>query len=1174
MKSWSDYVGQEVAGRWRLLSLVGVGSFGAVYAAEANRTGNPIAIRLLDPRIGGASTFDASVFTGFRHAHAVEISDVGPFEETQYLVMRRAAGTPLKVREPWAGDQVLEFVRQIGTALIEFQKKFDLQHLHLHPGNVFVEVSPGQKPRFQLADLGLASQVGAGDLILEAIRERHTTPECLSPEQLQGHVPSSQSDVYAFGAMLFQLLSGTPPFPYTGESLSAYALHVDKSLPPRFSDVSDELEVDAYLESLVLRCLSKKPASRPQSIRELVDSYEAAYREFQMRSLSGMVSPFHDADTQHTQSPSRNSIEQFTSSPVDASVAPSASARPVNSSANARMEPPAPVAGDRHSAAPLNDLRSEADKTSPTFRREDSTYELPPAPAKPSERTSEILRKSEAILEDVDSHLDLWAGLQRPEDSSDVRPTDEELSEEDSFYAPDPAPNAPPKPTPTPYRSPPTCESWPEATSGSSPKPSRVEQTLNPASAPVAATRHESMDQTPMPGFLSSDGTVALQQQYLQQLGMPSSPRSTEPTPFRQRPKRSGPPKIVTGLFVAVVVLAAGLLIYGQVLSGRLRSEISQLAEESRYEDAKTKLQSSHILTRLWLDQETEWEAVLAAGLERARDWQKSNKLSEAVRETERLEATFGRIDAAQEIRKEIAEILRQRVLDKAKQLNPIAALDEMDASLSELAKAFQSRATPEFDTDRVKGDVFAKGLEIARKKSSEGNLEEAVRVLEKWDRAFQDESAISENEKQELQDFLCETRMRKGFAEATRETDATPARFAGAIGILTTLENELDAGRCSSRKPEVLRRRGEIFHSWAESQTGSDTDIADRFSRAIADFSTVLKSLEQRSSGDFKALHDVTLAARANSYWTRGRWLESRAKNQPVALLPVIQDFKASLEDIPQRPELRQRLSALREQTMRDGLEALGSAQLEDNSAAADDKYCEAEQWLTVAIAACVSREDDPILRLARLRRGLARSSRRIPDFAHAVEDLASAVVDATELHLTEIGKQTMSEVDSEDRQRQLRYLFAVGRSELAWLLATWPDDRERNAARGTIDVVEQSAKAVEVLAELSRSIDNGNLKANNAMLRDQIFHDGCMARRARIAALADRDQFARAKIELGALQGDIGSQNNQSETAKALLSKLVRDLEEMRAQAIEKNRPYRTSYPIESAKKCESRP
>lgn len=65
MKSWSDYVGKTVAGRWRLGSLLGVGSFGAVYVADANRTGIPMVVRLLHPMIGSTPTFDASVFTGF-----------------------------------------------------------------------------------------------------------------------------------------------------------------------------------------------------------------------------------------------------------------------------------------------------------------------------------------------------------------------------------------------------------------------------------------------------------------------------------------------------------------------------------------------------------------------------------------------------------------------------------------------------------------------------------------------------------------------------------------------------------------------------------------------------------------------------------------------------------------------------------------------------------------------------------------------------------------------------------------------------------------------------------------------------------------------------------------------------------------------------------------------------
>lgn len=1232
MKSWSDYVGQEVAGRWRLQSLLGVGSFGAVYAVDASRTGIPLVVRLLDPKIGGESAFDPSVFTGFRHAGAVEVSDVGTFGETRYLVMPQALGTRLKVRDPWACDQVLEFVRQVGAVLIEFQKQFDLQHLHLHPGNVFVEVRPDQKPRFQLADLGLASQVGVGELLIEAIRERRTTPECLSPEQLQGHVPSGQSDVYAFGAMLFQLLSGVPPFPYTGESLSAYARHVAKSSPPRFRDVSVQLDVDSYIESFVLRCLSKSPASRPNSIQELVDSYELAYLDFQIRTLSGMKSPFHEAKSKQDSSISQTPNSRSLTGTTNSSISPSIPAKPTTFSTSSRAESAAPAASDLLPAAPLSDSRLGANKTGPVVLRKDSTCELPPAPARPPESTRAILQMSDSILEDVDSKLDLWSGLKRPDDSkavlltdealreedssdvrltdealreedssdvrltnealreeksgaarftaetlhevgsNDMRFTDEALREEDSFYEPGSLPSEPPKPTTAPYRSQSPYESWPSESSSPAVTAQRDKHTLSPVLVPTPVPRSEAMDLTPMPHYLLPDSTVAMQQQYLDQLVAPPVPQTDRSRPSRQTPAWSGPPKIVTALFAAVVVLAVGLLIYGNVSAARLRREVARRVEDSRYKDAKDKLQSVQLLTGVWLDRNNELQKVLTAGLDRARGWQKSSKLCEAVKETGLIDEAFAGeqmtdVEAAKKIREEIAKTLRQRVLDIAKQGQPFPALDEIQ---SDLAKAFakvaqESKKTSEFDAARLQQDVFAVGLDLARTKSNAGNLDEALLVLEKWSRAFQEETNVSEEQKRELQEYLCEIRMRKGMADAARESDAVPPRFADAIMSLNRLEKELDAGRCATRKPDVLRKRGEVFHAWAESRQGVESDVKDHFANAIADFSAVHMSLGQPPPREqVAALLENVLSARAATYLARGRWHESRAKSQPAALMLAIQDFKSALADTPQQPEPRQRLAVIRGHALRDGQEAFQLAQLEVNLTAADDHYCESERFLSVAIAACISKEDDSIARSAHLWRGLARSSRRVPNFSGAVADLATAVVDVTELHLSEIAEQTMSDVEPEDRELRLRMLFAVGRSELAWLLSTWPIDRDREAAHGEIIAVDQALKAIQTLATLKLAIDNRKLNPSDSGFREALFKNECFASRAHLAALADRGQFGKIQTGLRGLQGLL------SLKTKDWQSTLSRDLDEMWEKSLKNGQPFRSSYSAESARNC----
>ena len=79
MNSWSNYVGQEIAGRYRLESLLGVGSFGPVYAARDGKSRQAVMLRLLPAELGGNPAFDATVLTDFRHPQSVAVSDVGGF---------------------------------------------------------------------------------------------------------------------------------------------------------------------------------------------------------------------------------------------------------------------------------------------------------------------------------------------------------------------------------------------------------------------------------------------------------------------------------------------------------------------------------------------------------------------------------------------------------------------------------------------------------------------------------------------------------------------------------------------------------------------------------------------------------------------------------------------------------------------------------------------------------------------------------------------------------------------------------------------------------------------------------------------------------------------------------------------------------------------------------------
>lgn len=1203
MNSWSNYVGQVVAGRYQLENLLGVGSFGAVYAAFDQQTRQAIALRLLPPQIGGQSMFDTMSLTDFQHPNAVGVSDVGTFEETRYIVMPRISGSPIQVRDPWPVERVLEFVRQISAPLIAFQKQFDLQHLHLHLGNVFVQEVAGRS-KFQLADLGLASQIGAGQLILDAIRERRTTPEFLSPEQLQGNVPSSQSDVYSFGAMLFQLLSGLPPFPYSDESLSSYALHVSKTPPPRFKNISDQLQIDEYLESIILRCLSKSSNGRPGSLQEFVDSYEMAYRDFQTRTLSGMTvsslnsllaggSPSTEflpvaekpAEAKPRQDAERKSL---------ATLPPGSSTGASNALPASDMLAQAPPQPDRNNEIPYRAYAHGADTNIAM-----SLGSISPSP---------MMEESQFLVQTLNPQLSPWLGMggapeppaaqvtARPISSANVVDTNIETAQPQTRSPQQRSveqdrrppletlppravePSVPDRQIPVPYT--PPASSF----NTSVPRPSDVtsnraaaigaDQTLSPSShpAPVAV---------PSPsGEVASSMTMQAQQDWLRAQSQPQSFAPSTPMLPRKRLKKSKTPAVVI-ILVAVFGLA-GLCVlgYGKVIKERVHQQVAGFVKKDDYLKAKTALRDAHPLAGIWLHREEEIEQLLNDGLKEVERRRSEDKLAEAVLLTGQLDSAFAdekdltQSGEARKLRQEIADGVKRKTLEYARDQRLKRALDEIDSDVTDTAAAFakvssQFPSQPaELNVRQIKRSIFEIGIELASERSSD-QPKEMLEILDKWRRAFLTDDDITDEKKSELKLRHCQARVKMEVSKAKEEFRFGLSHFPAAIALLDQLYESLQDGGCSVHRPSVLLERSVIYRTWAMMKDGSETDSGKRFERSLSDLNAALTLLEPAASespaasgsdtnGEVKK--STVLEARAETFVTRGQWYESQAtaERSTSLLSKAIQDYKNGLKDLPTHEVARTRLREVREVAQSAAYEAFQSARSEPYGATADEHYCEASRQLTLVIDTNTGKDDDGISQFARLLRGLAQSSLRAPDYVSAISDLAKSTAQATSLRVTEIGQKLLPESSPQDRDFQLRYMFAIGRSRLAWLVSTCYLDDVRNELKGDVKAQEQSQLAVASLQEM---ID---LTDQNETLREELRRDACAAQKSLIVSLADSGQFAKAKVIALTLQGHLDP------NAKGWESDERSSLENLLTNYIDKEIPFRVSAPQGVVRSC----
>ncbi|MEP7027982.1 MAG: protein kinase [Candidatus Eisenbacteria bacterium] len=268
-------------GPYEILSPLGAGGMGEVYRARDPRLGRDVAIKVLpeahaaDPEHRARFEREARAISKLAHPHICALFDVGQVAGSEYLVMELLEGETLAQRLERGGlpfDQVVRFGRQIASALAAAHAQ-GIIHRDLKPANVFLTVSGAR-----LLDFGLARQYEpAGDArsaAAEATRPALAltdsgvisgTAPYMAPEQVEGHAIDARSDVFAFGAVLFEMATGARAF--AGSSAAAVMAAILTHDPPPVSSLVPA--VPRAFDRLVRRCLAKDPAERWRSARDL-----------------------------------------------------------------------------------------------------------------------------------------------------------------------------------------------------------------------------------------------------------------------------------------------------------------------------------------------------------------------------------------------------------------------------------------------------------------------------------------------------------------------------------------------------------------------------------------------------------------------------------------------------------------------------------------------------------------------------------------------------------------------------------------------------------------------------------------------------------------------------------------------------------------------------------------
>lgn len=260
-------------GPYEILSPIGVGGMGEVWKARDVRLDRTVAIKQLKHQHTTRFEQEARAIAALNHPHICQLYDIGP----DYLVLEYIEGRPLA--GPLPLHEVLRVAGQIADAL-ESAHRRRLLHRDLKPANILLTDTGCAK----LLDFGLAKLLCPESVDTQTVDGTVLgTAAYMSPEQAEGRSLDERSDIFSFGAVLYELISGTRPF--AGDSIAQVLGALLRDEPPA-------LRTTPAVQAIVRRCLAKRPADRFPSVSELKAALEQASVPGARRQPSIAVLPF------------------------------------------------------------------------------------------------------------------------------------------------------------------------------------------------------------------------------------------------------------------------------------------------------------------------------------------------------------------------------------------------------------------------------------------------------------------------------------------------------------------------------------------------------------------------------------------------------------------------------------------------------------------------------------------------------------------------------------------------------------------------------------------------------------------------------------------------------------------------------------------------------------------
>jgi eukaryotic-like serine/threonine-protein kinase len=283
----ADLIAGQMVGEYQIEAKIGAGGFGTVYRAEQPLIGKQVAVKVLNrsyssnPQMVSRFVAEARAVNQIRHRNIIDIFSFGVLpDKRQYFVMEYLDGMPfdeyIKSRGRLPIEEAIPILRQIAKAL-DAAHAAGIAHRDLKPENVFLAMDGDGAAYPKLLDFGIAKLLGESTTSGHKTRTGTPigTPYYMSPEQCLGKGVDHRADIYSFGVMTHEVLTGKLPF--DAEEMMTVMFKQMNAEPPAMSSVCPELL--HALDGPVLRMLSKKPEERPSSVAEGVESLAQAARD-------------------------------------------------------------------------------------------------------------------------------------------------------------------------------------------------------------------------------------------------------------------------------------------------------------------------------------------------------------------------------------------------------------------------------------------------------------------------------------------------------------------------------------------------------------------------------------------------------------------------------------------------------------------------------------------------------------------------------------------------------------------------------------------------------------------------------------------------------------------------------------------------------------------------------